>query len=191
MQNVAHYTKRVVTVPPTAMAPDVAELMRDRGVGCVVVVADDGQPLGMVTDRDLTLRVIGEGRLAGQTPAASIMSRPLRTLTPDLPLEEVVEILRANGIRRAPVVRDQELLGLVTLDDLLVALSRELFDLGEATRHEIQDAQRRARIRETRRELRERLSEGFDQLEEVGAEAKEALIKELDAVKDWLRERFS
>ncbi len=80
---------------------------------------------------------------------------------------------------------------MVSLDDLLVALAEELSDLGEATRYEIQDAQRSAWIRETRFELKERLAKGFDQLEQVGAGTKEALMKELDSVRDWLRERFS
>ena len=60
---------------------------------------------GVVTDRDLTLRVIAEGRLAGQTPASAIMSHPLRTVNPELPLDEVVEILRSNGVRRLPIGR--------------------------------------------------------------------------------------
>jgi len=190
MRAVEHYVKNVVTVPSAAPAPEIADAMRDQGVGCVIVVAEDGHPVGIVTDRDLTLRVIAEGRMAGQTPASAIMSHPLRTVNPELPLDEVVEILRSNGVRRLPVVRGQELMGLVALDDLLAALADELAELGAATRHEIQDAQRRARVQQARSEAREKVEDWVGRLEKMGVEAKESLLKELASIRERLKERL-
>ena len=86
MPRVEHYRKNVICIRADASAKQAAERMRDEGVGSLVVLAEDEHPVGILTDRDLTLRVVGAGREAS-TPVSAVMSHPLVTLSPEDPLE--------------------------------------------------------------------------------------------------------
>jgi signal-transduction protein with cAMP-binding, CBS, and nucleotidyltransferase domain len=110
---------------------EVARRMRVEGIGCVVVLGDRDAPQGLVTDRDLALRVVAKRR-DGATPVAEVMSAPLASVGPGENLQSVARRMSEDGIRRLPVVEAGRLVGLVSYDDLLVALARELHDLGEA-----------------------------------------------------------
>jgi CBS domain-containing protein len=97
----------------------VAQLMRDHGVGSVVVCDPGGGPTGMVTDRDLAMRVLADERSAAE-PVGHHASRPLVTGDPEMDLEEAAALMVQNRIRRLPVVDGDELVGIVTLDDIAV-----------------------------------------------------------------------
>jgi CBS domain-containing protein len=110
-------TKTVVTAPRDASIGAVAELMRDRNVGSVVI-CDEGRPHALVTDRDIALAVAdGVGR---DHEAAARSGRPLVTGETEMDVEEAAAIMVQHGIRRLPVVNGDELAGIVTLDDLAV-----------------------------------------------------------------------
>jgi CBS domain-containing protein len=94
-------------------------------VGAVVVV-QAGRPVGIVTDRDLALRVVAAGR-SGDTPVRDVMSENLVTVRFDAQLDDVALRMREQGVRRVPIVDAAgALVGLVSLDDLYVLLSGEL-----------------------------------------------------------------
>jgi len=78
----------------------------------------------------------------------------------------------------------------VTLDDLVVRFARELSDLGDATRHEVQTAQRKARARAAAREARQRLSTWVDRLEEASEEVREGLGRELESLRNLVRDKL-
>ena len=111
-------TEQVVTAPRSATLGDVAELMRDRNVGSVVI-CDEGRPHALITDRDVALAVAdGAGRDAN---ADDQVSRPLVTGEPDMDVEEAAALMVQHAIRRLPVLSgDGELAGIVTLDDIAV-----------------------------------------------------------------------
>jgi CBS domain-containing protein len=111
-------TESVVTAGPEATVREVAELMRERNVGSVVLV-DAGRPTGFVTDRDLTVSALADGRDAGEKAAAHA-SAPVVTGAPEMSVEEAAELMVAHGIRRLPVLDGDRLTGIVTLDDLAV-----------------------------------------------------------------------
>lgn len=111
-------TASVVVASPEATVREVAELMRERNVGSVVLV-DGGQPVGMLTDRDLAVGVVAEGRDPGDR-AADHASRPVVTVGPGAALEEAADLMVGHGIRRLPVLDGDRLTGIVTLDDLAV-----------------------------------------------------------------------
>ena len=96
----------------------VGELMRDQNVGSVVV-CDNGRPVGVITDRDLALAVV-----ADQVDAADVAgehaSRPLVTGEVQMDIEEAVALMIQHHIRRLPVTDGEELVGIVTIDDLAV-----------------------------------------------------------------------
>jgi CBS domain-containing protein len=97
----------------------VAQLMRDRNVGSVVICDHDGSPAAMITDRDLAVRALADGRQGGE-PASDHASRPLISGEPEMALEEAAARMVQHRVRRLPVVADGELVGIVTLDDIAV-----------------------------------------------------------------------
>jgi CBS domain-containing protein len=97
----------------------IAQLMRDHGVGSVVVCDPNGGPTGMVTDRDLAIRILADERQAAE-PVGRHASRPLITGDPEMDLEEAAALMVQNRIRRLPVVDGDTLVGIVTLDDIAV-----------------------------------------------------------------------
>src|SRR5215218_10128191 len=109
-------TAEVVTAAPDRTVREIAELMRERNVGSVVIVSGDG-PIGFVTDRDLALSVIADGRDFGDH-VADHASSPVITAEPSMDVEEGAELMVRHGIRRLVVVDGGRLTGIVTLDDL-------------------------------------------------------------------------
>lgn len=112
-------TEHVVTASPATPARQVAELMRDRNVGSVVLADEAGRPVGMVTDRDLALTVLA-GRGDTGCPAAQCATAPVVTAEAEMPLEEAAALMVGHRIRRLPVMDGEELVGIVTLDDIAV-----------------------------------------------------------------------
>ncbi len=127
-----HYARRPVTVVETQSAQDAARAMRDEGVGSVIVLDDSKRPKGLITDRDLVCRVVAPDLDAASTPVGQLVKRALLTLDASEPLQRVVATMSEHGIRRIPLTRDDELFGIVTYDDVVVALGGELQRLGEA-----------------------------------------------------------
>jgi len=112
-------TEGVVTAPPSASVRQVAELMRERNVGSVVLVDEDGALTGFVTDRDLALGALTDGRDPSD-PVEAHGSSPIVTAQPGMTVEEAAQMMVRHGIRRLPVLDGEQLTGIVTLDDLAV-----------------------------------------------------------------------
>src|SRR5271170_2375068 len=110
-------TESVVTTSPERSVREVAELMRERNVGSVVLVDEGGKPVGFITDRDLAIGVLADGRESSDA-AAAYASNPVVTAAPQLGLTEAAALMVAHGIRRLPVLDGDRLSGIVTLDDL-------------------------------------------------------------------------
>jgi CBS domain-containing protein len=112
-------TPRVVTADTETEVREVARLMRDHNVGSVVICGPTGVPAGMITDRDLALAVVADER-PGAEPAGDHVSTPLITGEPAMDLEEAAALMVQHRVRRLPVVDGDELVGIVTLDDIAV-----------------------------------------------------------------------
>ena len=112
-------TTSVVTAAPDSSARAVAALMRDRNVGSVVLIDETGRPVGMVTDRDLTVDLLAEAA-DPETPAESAATTPVVTGRHDMELEEAAALMVGHRIRRLPVMDGDALVGIVTLDDIAV-----------------------------------------------------------------------
>ncbi len=111
-------TRSVVTAPAAAPVREVAELMRERGVGSVVLVGEDGETVaGLVTDRDLTVGVLADGRDPAE-PASEHASAPVIVVAPSDDVTAAAKLMVEHGIRRVPVLAQGMLIGIVTLDDL-------------------------------------------------------------------------
>lgn len=111
-------TESVVTAAPACSVREVAELMRERNVGSVVLVEED-RPVGFVTDRDLAVSVIADGRDFGDH-ATDHASAPVITVAPATEVGEAADLMVSHGIRRLPVIDGERIVGILTLDDLAV-----------------------------------------------------------------------
>jgi CBS domain-containing protein len=107
------------TVEPSATLTEVARIMRDDDVGAVVVV-ENGAAAGLVTDRDIVVRAIADGRDPNSTSVGEVASRDLRTLTPDQNVEDAIALMREWDVRRVVVVQDGRPAGILSLGDLAI-----------------------------------------------------------------------
>ena len=112
-------TAKVVTARPSDSVLAVAKLMRDHAVGSVVITDGSGAPCAMVTDRDLAVRALA-AESDPETPVEECTSRPLVTGEPEMDLKEAAALMVQHRVRRLPVVDDDRLEGIVTLDDIAV-----------------------------------------------------------------------
>jgi CBS domain-containing protein len=96
---------------------DAAREMRDGDIGNVIVT-DGGRVAGIVTDRDIVVRALAEGRDPRSTTAGDVCSSGPRTLEPGDSVEVAARAMAENSIRRLPVVREGELVGVLSLGDL-------------------------------------------------------------------------
>jgi CBS domain-containing protein len=109
-------TETVVTAPPEQSVREIAEMMRERNVGSVVLI-DQERPVGFLTDRDLTVSVIADGRDVSDH-AADHASSPVITANAEMNVEEAAELMVRHGVRRLVIVDDERLIGILTLDDI-------------------------------------------------------------------------
>jgi CBS domain-containing protein len=109
-------TESVVTADPRSTVRSVAQLMRERNVGSVVLV-EGRRPVGFITDRDLALSVLAEGRDPSD-PASDHASSPVIVAEPDMEVDEGAQLMMRQGVRRLVIVEAGLLAGVVTLDDL-------------------------------------------------------------------------
>jgi len=106
-----------IALPETASLLDAARTMRQAGIGNVVVLHGEAV-CGIVTDRDIVVRGIADGRDPRATTLGDVCSRNLTTLSPDDQLETAVRLIREHAIRRLPVVKRGRAVGILTMGDL-------------------------------------------------------------------------
>ncbi len=112
-------TVEVVTAEPDSTLQEIAAIMRDEDTGAVPIV-DDGGLVGVITDRDIVIRCIAEGRDVSEVTANDILTDDLETIEPDADVEEASCLMSRKQIRRLPVVENDKLVGIVSLGDLAV-----------------------------------------------------------------------
>jgi CBS domain-containing protein len=94
--------------------------MRDADISNVIVLDAAGQISGIVTDRDIVVRVVAQGKDPSTTPLGEIFSQELTTLSPTSSVEEAVKLMREKALRRLPVVENGCPIGIVSLGDLAI-----------------------------------------------------------------------
>jgi CBS domain-containing protein len=112
-------TPNPVALPGSASVHEAARTMRDQDIGDVIVV-ENHQVCGIVTDRDIVVRTVAEARDPAITTLADICSHVLTTVAPTDSVEQAVQLMREKAIRRLPVVEDGRPVGIVSLGDLAV-----------------------------------------------------------------------
>jgi len=110
--------KDISTISTEASATEASKTMLTDKVGYIIVL-DKGRPVGIVTERDLVLRVTALDKSPKETKVSECMSSPLVTIDPDKSIEEAVETMKKHGFRRLPVVKNNIIYGIFTARDLV------------------------------------------------------------------------
>ena len=118
--------KPVITASAQMTVAEAASAMRAKNVGALVVV-NAGRPVGMLTDRDIVVEVVAQGKDPEVVRVADVMHRKPATIRDDLGILDAVKAFAKTGVRRLPVVAKSGLLvGVITVDDLVMLLGNEL-----------------------------------------------------------------
>lgn len=131
-------TRVVHTAAPDETVRHAAGLMRQHNVGTLVVLDPGGRPIGLVTDRDIAVRLVGHRLNADETTISMIMTGPVSTVKEETPIESALEHMAGAKIRRLVVVdRNDQLVGLLALDDVLGLLVEETESIGRILRGQV------------------------------------------------------
>ena len=126
----------VVTISPDATVFEAAKLMQSKHVGCLVII-DGSRPTGILTDRDIVLKLVVREHKPAETAVKEIMTTNPTMVNINYDLLDAVRLMRSRGVRRLPVVDEhRHLLGIVTMDDVLTVLGAEVGDLAGTVQKE-------------------------------------------------------
>jgi CBS domain-containing protein len=110
-------TKEVVTIEANKTVFEAAELMSNRGIGCLIVVIK-AFPVGIITERDIVRRIVAK-HSSLDSKVTEVMSKTLITVDPDTSLREAARVMSSNKIRRLPVLKDNKLVGIIVASDFV------------------------------------------------------------------------
>jgi CBS domain-containing protein len=131
------FTRNVVVAGPEETLAAVSLKMQEHNVGTIVIV-ENRRPVGIVTDRDLAL-ALGARRVSPHTEVQNVMTCHVLAIPEDTSIYTATKFMREREVRRLPIVdREDRLVGMVTLDDLVRFLGRELYNLAEGIKHEME-----------------------------------------------------
>ena len=141
-------TRYVDLADPEETVQAAARRMLERKVGTLVILDQAKRPVGLLTDRDLVLRVLAQGQDPRQVCVGEIMTKQPKTVTEGTPIEQALALMRSGAFRRLPVVAsDGTLVGLVSLDDILSLLAEELREVGTLVEREMPSGTESTRLR--------------------------------------------
>jgi CBS domain-containing protein len=117
-------TRDPETVEVSEPVVEAARRMRDADTGDVIVL-DNGRVVGVLTDRDITIRVVAENKDLSTPVGEACSASDLQTVGPDTSLDQAVQLMRDNAIRRLPVVENDRAVGIISLGDLAIELDED------------------------------------------------------------------
>ena len=133
-------TKPVVTAAATMTVAEAARVMRVKNVGTLVIV-NAGRPIGVVTDRDIVLDVVAQGKDADAVRLGDVMRKKPAVIGADQGILDAVKMFAKTGVRRLPVVtKDGKMLGIIAMDDVLMLLGNEMGHVASALSAELRRA---------------------------------------------------
>lgn len=112
----------IITIEAEDTVKNAAELMEKHDIGCLIVI-NYGNPIGIVTERDMLKKVLLQRRDSGKTKVGNVMSAPLITSHPQADIREAVRLMNERRIKKLPVLEDGRLIGLVSLTDVMRSLA--------------------------------------------------------------------
>ena len=112
---------RIISIQPEASVRDAIVLMAEKGIGSLIVTVD-GKLAGIITERDYARKVILKGRSSSTTPVADIMTVDVITATSEMTVNTCMEMMTNKKCRHLPVVDNDELVGMISIGDLVQAI---------------------------------------------------------------------
>ena len=132
--------RRVITISPRNNITDACRLMAWHSVGCMIV-QENGELCGILTDRDIALKVAGASRDARQTKVGQVMTPDPVCISVDSNLHELTRLMHAHHVRRVPIINGgKTVVGIVTLDDLIGMFSNDMFEIGRTVSESVPTA---------------------------------------------------
>lgn len=135
----AQHIREVMTENPKVVTTDTtvveaAKCFKDGDFGALIVT-DGDDVAGILTDRDIALRVVAEGRDPKSTTAGEVCTKDVKTLSPDDSVEDAIKLVRQENVRRVPVVEGAKAVGIVSIGDLAVERDKDsaLADISAAS----------------------------------------------------------
>jgi len=113
--------KAVISVDSKMNVNEAAKMMEDAKVGAIIIM-ENNSPVGIITDRDFAVKIVAHAYPI-TTPVKQIMSSPLITVNPDESIWMVSDLMRTRGVRKLPVIDNDEVIGIITATDLVKQLS--------------------------------------------------------------------
>lgn len=108
----------VITISPNESILDAANLMNREEIGSLVVI-EDKRVVGILTERDILVRVVGENRIPEETLVKEVMTRPVTTIDASASLRDAVKLMVLKRIKKLPVMDGDKLVGIITMTDLI------------------------------------------------------------------------
>lgn len=124
-------SRNPVSVEPKETIDLVSKLMKDKGIGSLIVVKN-GKPVGIVTEKDIVAKVVAKDAKPSEVKVKEIMSSPVKTIHPHDSIEDAAKLMAENSIRRLVVSEKKKLVGIITENDILkmwpnlIELTREV-----------------------------------------------------------------
>lgn len=140
MRTVDALRRSGIGVRPDQTILEAAIIMEQSGVGALAVI-DGTELVGIVTDRDLARRALAH-EMAPDARVDGVMSSPVVTIGAEADVHQVFGLFRTHGVRRLAVLQAGRFVGMLTLDDMLVDLAGDLFDLSRPVSAQVEHAQR-------------------------------------------------
>lgn len=130
-------SRNVETIPEGVTVLDASRKMHDHKVGTLVICSEHNTPVGILTDRDITDRIIAAGLDPTSTTVEEVMTGKVQCIEEHAPIHDALQLMRSVPCRRLPVVhRSRALMGIVSLDDVLAWFAAELSSVAELLREE-------------------------------------------------------
>ncbi|MEK6255905.1 MAG: CBS domain-containing protein [Chloroflexota bacterium] len=123
-QILAEKGKQVWSIKPDAQVYDALKLMADKDVGALLVL-EHNNVIGLLSERDYARKVVLMGKTSMTTPVSEIMTRRVVFISPDQSIEECMALMTAKRIRHLPVLENEELIGIITIGDVVKAIISE------------------------------------------------------------------
>lgn len=130
----------VTTISEKASIQEAAAIMGEKNIGCLLVIKDESEaqePIGIITDRDITIKIVAKKTDLNGLTVAEAMSKDLLMLQSDQGIKKSIEAMHSKGVRRAPVVENNKVCGIVAVDDLIMMIASELSDLADLFKRQI------------------------------------------------------
>jgi len=135
----------VVIAPKDMAVHEAAKLMKRYNIGDIVVVDNedrDAGPVGILTDRDIAMKIVANELDANKISIGDAMSQNLLTLNDQQGIQEAIDMMSAKGVRRAPVIDNHhKIVGIVSIDDLLILIADEMSSLAKLVRKQVDKSQ--------------------------------------------------